>query len=92
MAEKFEVNHNQAKNRFEIIENSAIAVLEYSIKNNSIIFSHTGVPAELEGKGLGSLLVKTGLEYAEQNKLKVIPICWFVGKYIERHPEYTRLL
>ena len=92
MTEPMVVNNNQLNNRFEIIINSETAVLEYTIRDNSIIFTHTGVPAELEGKGLGSLLVKAGLEYADLHKLKVVPICWFVGKYIDRHPEFSHLL
>ena len=92
MTEPMVVNNNQLNNRFEIIINSETAVLEYTIRDNSIIFTHTGVPAELEGKGLGSLLVKAGLEYADLHKLKVVPICWFVGKYLDRHPEYSHLL
>ncbi|MEI6288962.1 MAG: GNAT family N-acetyltransferase [Chloroflexota bacterium] len=92
MTEPMVVNNNQLNNRFEIIINSETAVLEYTIRDNSIIFTHTGVPAELEGKGLGSLLVKAGLEYADLHKLKVVPICWFVGKYLDRHPEFSHLL
>jgi predicted GNAT family acetyltransferase len=88
-----EVNviHNKEENRFEIHLDSQIAELTYLLNGDTIIFTHTGVPPALEGRGLGSLLVKTGLEYARNNNLKVQTLCWFVSKYIQRHPEYQDL-
>jgi|GEM_PF-3649177 len=41
--------------------------------------------AALEGRGMGSLLVKTGLTYARENKLSVQSLCWFVDGYLRRH-------
>lgn len=82
-----EVLHDQANNRFIVISESHTAVLEYRLHANTILFTHTGVPPELEGRGIGRMLVKTGLEYARNNKLKVETLCWFVSKYIQRHPE-----
>ena len=81
------VFHNESKNRFEIQINSHKAVLAYSLQDKTILFTHTGVPSALEGQGIGSKLVKTGLEYARANNLKVKSTCWFVSGYIERHPE-----
>ncbi len=81
------VLHNESKNRFEIQINSHTAVLAYATQGKTILFTHTGVPPALEGRGIGSKLVKTGLEYARANNLKVKSTCWFVNKYIERHPE-----
>jgi predicted GNAT family acetyltransferase len=79
------VIHNLQQGRFEIHLDSQIAVLNYRINDGSIIFTHTGVPAALEGRGMGSLLVKTGLTYARENKLSVQSLCWFVDGYLRRH-------
>ncbi len=86
------VVHNTAVGRFEIEEGSSIAVLDYSQNGRTITFVHTGVPAELEGRGVGSQLVRAGLEYAAREGLKVVPRCPFVRAYIRRHPEYAGLL
>ncbi len=88
-----EVNviHNKEENRFEIRLDSHVAELTYLLNGNNIIFTHTGVPPALEGRGLGSLLVKTGLDYARSNNLTVQSLCWFVSKFIQRHPEYQDL-
>ncbi|MEI7845690.1 MAG: GNAT family N-acetyltransferase [Chloroflexota bacterium] len=87
-----EVHHNPAANRFEIQFEGSIALLEYHLQDGSILFIHTGVPAVLEGRGMGSQLVRAGLEYARQKSLRVVPVCWFVAGYIERHVEYQDML
>lgn len=86
------VTHQPERNSFEIVVNAHVAVLNYTLQGNTIIFTHTGVPHELEGQGIGSRLVKVGLEYARDHQLKVVPLCWFVAKYIQRHSEYQDLL
>ena len=87
-----EVHHNPAASRFELRLGASTAVLEYSLQADTIIFTHTGVPSEIEGCGIGSQLVRAGLEYAREKGLKVVPLCWFVAGFIERHAEYQNLL
>jgi predicted GNAT family acetyltransferase len=91
-SEKLEIHHNIAANRFEIHIENDIAVLNYTQRGDIITFTHTGVPTELEGRGIGSQLARAGLEYAREKAFKVVPLCWFVAGYIERHPEYKSLL
>jgi len=87
-----EVEHNTEHNRFEMFVDGNLAVLNYILKGDIIIFTHTGVPPAIGNRGLGSKLVKTGLNYARENGLKVRSTCWFVSKYIRRHAEYQDLL
>ena len=86
-----EVIHNAQAGRFEIHVGGQVAVLTYMLLGDTILFTHTGVPPELEGHWLGSRLVRAGLDYARQNSLKVDTVCWFVDRYIRRHPEYAEL-
>jgi predicted GNAT family acetyltransferase len=53
---------------------------------------HTEVPKELEGRGIGSALVRGLLEIARAQGLKVQAVCPFVKAYLDRHPEYADLL
>lgn len=86
------VIHDVERKQFEIHIDSQIAELAYYLNGNTIIFTHTGVPSALEGQGIGSKLVKTGLQYARDNNLKVQSMCWFVSGYLERHPEIQDLI
>jgi len=92
MSTPVEVVHNEQAQRFQVQQDGALAELDYRRTGNQIIFTHTGVPGELEGRGIGSALAKTGLAYARENELEVVPLCPFVRSYIERKPEYQDLV
>ena len=86
------VIHNPEEHRFELSIDGHLAVLDYILRENTIIFIHTGVPPEISGRSPGVKLAQTGLEYARGNGLGVKSKCWFVSKYLRRHPEYQDLL
>lgn len=90
--EPIEIKHNPAKNRFELEIDSHLAVLEYRLDDTTISFTHTGVPSELGGRGLGGQLARAGLDYARAEGLSVVPLCSFVAAYIQKKPEYQDLL
>jgi uncharacterized protein len=87
-----EIRHNPGENRFQIEIESHLAMLEYQLDGDTIVFNHTSVPDELGGRGLGSKLVRAGLDYARAQSLSVHPLCSFVASYIEKKPEYQDLL
>ena len=86
------VQNNTAKHRYELEVEGHIAASYYELSGNVITFIHTEVPKELEGKGIGSRLVKGALDQVRANGLKVVPRCPFVKGYIDKYPEYTDLL
>ena len=45
-----------------------------------------------EGRGCGSRLAAAALEDARREGLDVVPLCPFIARYIERHPEYEQLV
>lgn len=82
------IEHNTNKRRFETVINDHNAFVEYNLFNHGINFTHTEVPIELEGKGIGSALAKFVLDFAKDNRFRVMPLCPFIKGYIDRHPEY----
>jgi predicted GNAT family acetyltransferase len=86
------VIHNEAESRFEIKLGDELAVTQYRRHGSKIIFTHTEVPPSMEGKGIGNLLARTGLDYARKENLRVVPRCEFIAAFIERHPEYQDLV
>ena len=86
------VLRNQDARRFEIHIGEYMPVLDYRMENETITFTHTGVPGELEGNGIGSLIVRAGLSYVREQGYNVVPLCSFVAAYIQRHSEYSDLL
>ena len=87
-----QVVNNPGAERFETRVDGHLAVLQYGRQSGRIVFLHTEVPDELEGRGIGSQLAKAGLQYARVEGLRVVSECPFVSSYIQRHPEYQPLL
>lgn len=88
-----EVKLNTEKNRFELVVQDAMAIIEFEkLEPNILDLTHTEVPRELSGKGVGSKLVSGSLKYIRDNNLKVIPSCSFVKSYMEKHPEWNDLI
>jgi predicted GNAT family acetyltransferase len=83
---------NAALGRFEAQVEGHTAFAEYRALEGTITFTHTVVPPALEGRGIGSALVRAGLQAARERGLKVIPRCRFFAQYMERHPETHDLL
>lgn len=86
------VRDNPADNRFEATVDDMLAVAEYRREGDRITFTHTVVPPALEGRGVGSALVRTALAAVRERGLKVVPRCSFVAAYMRRHPETQDLL
>lgn len=86
------VTHAKAKHRFELEDEGGTAFVTYLLEGKKITFTHTIVPEELEGRGVGSKLVRGALNEARERGLKVVPACSFVRHYIETHEEYRDLL
>ena len=86
------VTDNPEHRRFEIDLGGSLAIAEYNLPEGMIMFTHTEVPSEHEGKGIGTALIKAGLAAARERGLKVIPICPFFAAYLQKHPEEQDLL
>ena len=86
------VRNNTALNRFELDLNGKTAAAYYTLSPGVITFTHTEVPQEMSGHGIGSQLVRSALESARQQGLKVVPKCPFVSAYMAKHPEFNDLL
>ncbi len=89
---EIKVQHNPQVKRFETTVEGVSAFLTYTQEEKVLTLLHTEVPPALEGRGIGSRLAGSALDYARQQNLKVVAKCSFVAKYIERHQEYADLL
>ena len=86
------VTNNPEKHRFEAVVEGHLAIAEYNLIRGGIVFTHTEVPQELEGRGIGSALIRAGLAHARENGLKVTPICPFFAASMKKHAETQDLL
>ena len=88
----FQVENNAAAGRFEAVVDGQLAQAQYRRVGERILFTHTEVPEQLEGRGIAGQLARAGLDFSRAEGLTVVPLCPFIASYIERHPEYQDLL
>ena len=86
------VRDNAGAARYEMAADGALAFAAYRLDGGTIAFTHTEVPASLEGQGIGSRLVAEALDDARRRGLRVVPACSFVAAYVARHSETHDLL
>jgi predicted GNAT family acetyltransferase len=87
-----QVTDNAAARRFELDVDGHIATAFYELSPGVITFTHTEVPKQLGGRGIGSILAKGALDMARARGLKVVAQCPFIESYVGKHPEYRDLL
>jgi uncharacterized protein len=87
-----EARNNEKENRFEIEVDGKVAATWYRRHGDKIIFTHTEVPPELEGHGVGGALARAALTYARKEGLRVVPLCPFIAAFIKRHTEFQDLV
>lgn len=89
-----EFTNNTNRNRYEArVDGKLAGFAEYISMTGLIIFSHTEVDPAFEGKGVGSALARHALDDVRaEGTRQVQPLCPFIGKWIERHPDYQDLV
>ncbi len=84
---------NPDKKRFEWNVEGHTAFIDYTLNNqNEIFLTHTEVPQELGGKGIGSKLVKAVLDYIKAEEWTLYPECDFIASYLKKNQEYQSLV
>ena len=89
----YELIDNTENHQYEFHIGKLVPKIEYiKSKNGEIYLTHTEVPVQLEGKGVGSQLVEKVLKDIEREELRLVPLCPFVAGYIKKHPDWRRIV
>ncbi len=60
--------------------------------NEKFIIDHTEIDELFSGKGLGKELVKAAVEFARKNNFKIVPLCPFAKKVIDKTREFQDVM
>lgn len=87
------IRDNPAESRYEIwLDDEQVGFAVYKKSEEVIAFTHTQIDEGHEGQGLASKLVKYALDDVRTQNLPVLPLCPYVQRWIDRHPDYQDLL
>ena len=89
-----ELIHDTERHRYLMRRDGAlITAADYVQRDNSIAFTHTFTDPKLRGKGFADQLVTFAVDDIENTTpYRVVPMCAYVAKWFEDHPERASLL
>ena len=85
------VRDEPAAHRFVIpIEDGTVGAAYYRRDGeNRLVLTHTEVPSEHEGRGIGSALARGVFEIASTRGLRLVLRCPFLSAWYADHPEFA---
>lgn len=86
------VQHDRTAHRFQTTVDGVRCVLDYSLTAELMTITHTGVPAEVGGRGIVAAMVQSAMDTARSAGWKVAPACSYAAVWVQRHPAYADLL
>jgi uncharacterized protein len=86
------VTENPAAHRFEMAVGDSIAAAYYRLEDGKVVLTHTEVPQELSGQGIGSRLADGVFQLIRASRRKAVVRCSFMAGWVNRHPEVADLV
>ena len=84
---------NPEQHRFELaLGDDAIAAAYYQIEDGRVVLTHTEVPYEFSGQGIGSRLAQGVFDAIRASGRKAVLKCSFMTRFYAAHPEYSDIV
>lgn len=87
------VNDTDAHRYIMKVDGKLVSAADYTVNGDRISFTHTFTDPMQRGHGYAGQLVDFAVADVEkQGGLKIVPMCWYVAKWFDEHPEKSDLL
>lgn len=73
---------------FDVVE-SLVGYLDYVSEPYQVVLTHTVILDSHSGRGYAARLVRAVLDDIRPTGKQVVPVCSYVRRFIESHPEYS---
>lgn len=83
--------HDASGKRFTSDVDGFQSVLDYRLEESIMTITHTGVPAQVAGRGIAGELMRSALATARAAGWKVRPSCSYAIAFMAKHPEFEDL-
>lgn len=86
---RLNIVHDKEKQRFTLDINGELAKVDYKIKDKKMFLTHSEVPNNLRGKGIGKVLVEKTFEKLTAEKYQAVAVCSYI-KAVKNRSEYWK--
>ncbi|WP_159793656.1 GNAT family N-acetyltransferase [Puerhibacterium puerhi] len=69
-----------------------MGVLEYRRTDGVVVMPRTVTLPPFRGRGVAAAMTRRALDDAAAAGDTVVPACWYVAQFVERNPDYARLV
>ncbi|QTI70417.1 GNAT family N-acetyltransferase [Gordonia sp. L191] len=90
------IAHSAARERYEAIlttdsdgDEITVGYVDYVSEPYQVVLTHTVIPDAYSGRGYAGQLVQAVLDDIRKAGKQVVPVCSYVRRFIDRHPEYA---
>lgn len=94
------VDHSPGQERYEAVlvnpdpqdaaeGDTTVGYVDYVDEPYQVVLTHTVIHEAYSGRGYAGQLVKAVLDNIRSSGKKVVPVCSYVRRYIDEHPEYA---
>ncbi len=81
------IRHVPERSRFETTVAGQTAFLAYEVNGSALAMTHTLVPPQVGGRGIGGELTRTAVAWAREQSLAIDAQCSYVRGWLAEHPE-----
>lgn len=86
------LSHEPDANRYTLhVGDQLVSVLDYREAGDTTSFTRTFTLPQHRGAGHADTLTTFAVADAAERGLKVVPMCWYVAEWFDRHPEQAHL-
>lgn len=71
---------------------TAKVVLHRIAASSTYSADHTLVPESMAGRGVGTQLLESLIDYARDHQLHIVPVCSFVVHQANKHPDWSDVI
>lgn len=83
------VQQAQDPDRFEIsVDGTVAGFTQFVDAGDQRIFFHTKIDEAFGGRGLAGTAVGEALDRTREDGLRIVAVCPYVSRYLEKHPGY----
>ena len=87
--------HDATARRYLLkVDGKLVSAADYTVNGDRVSFTHTFTDPMQRGHGYAGQIVAFAVDDVEHNSpgATIVPMCWYVAKWFEEHPERAGLL
>lgn len=88
------VRHDDLAGRYEVVVDDEVVAFasHHARADGAEVFDHTVTEPAHRGQGLAAIVVQHAMDDVRARGGKVVPACWYVGQWLDAHPDYRDLV